>query len=110
MSKKVYVGNLSFDATEGSVRELFAEYGNVESVAWITDRDTGRFRGFCFVEMDAASAAKAISALDGKDVDGRNLKVNEARPREDRSGGRRGGGGYNRGGGTRFPDSGGGRW
>jgi RNA recognition motif-containing protein len=113
LSKKVYVGNLSFDATEDSVRELFAEYGNVESVAWITDRDTGRFRGFCFVEMDASAATKAISALDGKDVDGRNLKVNEARPREERGGGgRRGGnrGGGRRGSGNRFPDSGGGRW
>jgi RNA recognition motif-containing protein len=125
LSKKVYVGNLSFDATEDGVRELFAEYGNVESVAWITDRDTGRFRGFCFVEMDSADANKAISALDGKDVDGRNLKVNEAKPREERSGGggrRGGGGGYNRGGGggnrgggsgggNRYPDSGGGsRW
>ena len=121
MSKKVYVGNLSFDATEDDVRELFAEYGNVESVAWITDRDSGRFRGFCFVEMDSAGAAKAISAPDGKDVEGRNLKVNEARPREERSGGgggrrgggggyNRGGGGGNRGGGNRYPDSGGGRW
>jgi RNA recognition motif-containing protein len=117
LSKKVYVGNLSFDATEDSVRELFAEYGNIESVAWITDRDTGRFRGFCFVEMDASEASKAISALDGKEIDGRNLKVNEARPREERGGGgRRGGGGYNRGGGgrgrggNRYPDSGGGRW
>lgn len=123
MSKKVYVGNLSFDATEDSVRDLFAEYGNVESVAWITDRDTGRFRGFCFVEMDSDGANKAISALDGKDIDGRNLKVNEARPREERGGGggrRGGGGGYNRGGGNRgggsrgggnrYPDSGGGRW
>lgn len=110
----MYVGNLSFDATEDSVRELFAEYGNIESVAWITDRDSGRFRGFCFVEMDAAAATKAISALDGKDVDGRSLKVNEARPREERGGGgRRGGGGYNRGGGhggNRYPDSGGSRW
>ncbi len=114
MSKKVYVGNLSFDATEDTVRELFAEYGNIESMAWITDRDTGRFRGFCFVEMDTAAATKAIAALDGKDVDGRNLKVNEARPREERGGGRRGGGGYNRGGGgrggNRYPDSGGSRW
>ncbi len=118
MSKKVYVGNLSFDATEDGVRELFAEYGNVESVAWITDRDTGRFRGFCFVEMDSADASKAISALDGKEIDGRNLKVNEAKPREERGGGGRrgGGGGYNRGGGNRgggnrYPDSGGGsRW
>jgi cold-inducible RNA-binding protein len=108
LSKKVYVGNLSFDATEDSVRELFAEYGEVESVAWITDRDTGRFRGFCFVEMNTEGANKAISALDGKEVDGRNLRVNEARPREDRRGGRRGGG--RRGGGNRYPDSGGGRW
>lgn len=117
LSKKVYVGNLSFDATEDSVRELFAEYGNIESLAWITDRDTGRFRGFCFVEMDASAASKAIAALDGKEIDGRNLRVNEARPREERGGGgRRGGGGYNRGGGgrgrggNRYPDSGGGRW
>lgn len=104
LSKKVYVGNLSFDATEDDVRELFGEYGEVDSVAWITDRDSGRFRGFCFVEMDAAAASKAISALDGKEIDGRNLKVNEARPREERSGGggRRGGGGR-----SRFPDSGG---
>ncbi|MCB9420545.1 MAG: RNA-binding protein [Ardenticatenaceae bacterium] len=139
MSKKVYVGNLSFNATEDGIRELFAEYGEVESVAWITDRDTGRFRGFCFVEMDDDGADSAISALDGQEIDGRNLKVNEARPREERSGGgggRRGGGGGfnrgggnrggggggfnrggdnrgggNRGGGNRFPDSGGGsRW
>lgn len=106
MSKKVYVGNLSFDATEDSVRELFAEYGNIESVAWITDRDSGRFRGFCFVEMDTEAANKAISALDGKDIDGRNLKVNEARPRVERGGG----GGRRGGGGNRFPDSGGSRW
>ena len=114
LSKKIYVGNLSFDATEDSVRELMAEFGTIESIAWITDRDTGRFRGFCFVEMDAAAATKAISGLDGKDIDGRNLKVNEARPREERSGGgNRGGGnrgGGNRGGGDRYPDSGGGRW
>jgi cold-inducible RNA-binding protein len=122
LSKKVYVGNLSFNATEDGIRELFAEYGEVESVAWITDRDTGRFRGFCFVEMDTDGANKAISALDGQEVDGRNLKVNEARPREERGGGGRrgGGGGYNRGGGNRgggnrgggnrYPDSGGGRW
>ncbi|KAA3661601.1 MAG: RNA-binding protein [Chloroflexi bacterium] len=105
MSKKVYVGNLSFNTTEDDVRELLSEYGNIESVAWITDRDTGRFRGFCFVEMDAAVANKVISGLDGKDIDGRNLKVNEARPREERSGG----GGNNRAG-NRFPNSGGGRW
>ncbi len=122
LTKKVYVGNLSFNTTEDDVRELFGEYGNVESVAWITDRETGRFRGFCFVEIEDAAAAKAIAGLDGKDIDGRNLKVNEARPREERGGGGggrrgggggyRGGGGGNRGGGNRYPDSGGGgnRW
>jgi len=101
LAKKIYVGNLSFQATEDQVRELFAEYGEVESVAYITDRDTGRFRGFCFVEMEASAADSAIEALDGKDFDGRNLRVNEARPREDRrgGGGNRGGGGYRGGGG-----------
>ncbi|MCA9936291.1 MAG: RNA-binding protein [Anaerolineales bacterium] len=97
----MYVGNLSFNATEDQVRNLFEEYGAVESVAMITDRDTGRFRGFCFVEM-ASGADAAIEALDGQEVDGRNLRVNEARPREERGGGggpRRGGGGYRGGGG-----------
>lgn len=92
MSKKVYVGNLSFNATEQQVRDLFAEYGTVDSVSWITDRDTGRFRGFAFVEMENSAAAAAIKALDGADLDGRALKVNEARPREERSSG----GGSNR--------------
>lgn len=114
MSKKIYVGNLSYGATEDQVRDLFEEFGTVESVAMINDRDTGRFRGFAFVEMPNADADKAIQALDGTEVDGRNLKVNEARPREDRrggGGGQRGGynrgggggqrGGYNRGGGSR---------
>jgi RNA recognition motif-containing protein len=99
LSKKLYVGNLSFQATEDEVRDLFAEYGAVESVAWINDRDTGRFRGFCFIEMDNASAQKAIEELDGKEIGGRNLRVNEAKPRENRSGGGRNGGGrsnYNR--------------
>lgn len=121
MSKKIYVGNLSYQATEEQVRDLFEEYGEIESLAMINDRDTGRFRGFCFVEMDDASADAAIKALDGQEVDGRNLRVNEARPREDRGGQRGGGnrGGGNRGGGNRgsggfnrrndFPDSGGGR-
>ncbi len=97
LSKKLYVGNLSFDATEEQVRELFAEHGAVESVAMITDRDTGRFRGFCFVEMETSAANAAIKALDGKDIDGRDLRVNEAKPREERSGGggqRSGGGQY----------------
>lgn len=100
MAKKVYVGNLSFTATEADVRDLFSEFGEVESVAWITDRETGRFRGFCFVEMAPSAADAAIAALDGAEVDGRNLRVNEARPPEDRGGGgSRGGGGY-RGGGS----------
>lgn len=112
----MYVGNLSFDTTEEQVRDLFAQYGTVESVAMITDRDTGRFRGFCFVEMEPSAANAAIAALDGKEVDGRSLRVNEARPREERGGSR--GGGNRRGGGRRdsgygrrddFPDSGGGR-
>lgn len=94
LSKKLYVGNLSFDATEEQVREMFAEHGAVESVAMITDRDTGRFRGFCFVEMETSAANAAIKALDGKDVDGRELRVNEAKPREERSGGGSRGGQY----------------
>ena len=119
MVKKLYVGNLSFSATEEQVRDLFEPFGTIESVAMITDRDTGRFRGFCFVEMSPSEADAAISALDGQDVMGRTLRVNEARPREDRGGGgRRGGGNRGRGGGNRgfggnrrddFPDSGGGR-
>jgi RNA recognition motif-containing protein len=110
MAKKIYVGNLSFNATEDEVRELFAAYGEVTSVAMITDRDTGRFRGFSFVEMADAGADAAIQALDGKDLDGRSLRVNEARPREDSGGGNRGGG--NRGGGNRGGGSRGGndRW
>ena len=83
----MYVGNLSFQATEDQVRDLFAEYGEVESIAWITDRDTGRFRGFCFIEMETAAANAAMAALDGREIDERNIRVNEAKPREDRSGG-----------------------
>lgn len=83
MSKKIYVGNLPFSATEDQIQQLFAAHGTVESVALITDRETGRPRGFGFVEM-STGAAEAIQSLDGKDMDGRNLKVNEARPREDR--------------------------
>lgn len=75
---------------------MFAAFGEVESIAWINDRDTGRFRGFCFIEMAPAAADKAIEALDGKDVGGRNLRVNEAKPRENRSGGGKSGGGYNK--------------
>lgn len=111
MSKKIFVGNLSFQTSEDQVRELFSEYGEVASVAYITDRDTGRFRGFCFVEMGASEADAAIEALDGQDFDGRNLRVNEARPRENR-GGNRGGGGYRGGGnrGRRDNYGGGNRW
>ncbi len=98
----IYVGNLSFDTTEDQVRELFAAYGAVERVNLITDRDTGRLRGFGFVEMSDASAAKAaIEGLNGKDLGGRALTVNEARPRSERSGGS-GGRGESRGRGKRW--------
>lgn len=85
MSKKLYVGNLSFETTEEQVRGLFAEHGTIESVAMITDRDSGRFRGFCFVELEASAANAAIKALDGQSVNGRDLRVNEAKPREESS-------------------------
>jgi cold-inducible RNA-binding protein len=109
LSKKLYVGNLSFDATENQVRDLFAEYGAVESVAMITDRDSGRFRGFCFVEMESSAANAAINALNGKMVDDRDLRVNEAKPREERSGGGRNGGGNRNNRRNDYPNSGGGR-
>lgn len=83
--KKIYIGNLSFDSTEADIRTLFEQHGAVQSVNLITDRETGRSRGFGFVEMD--NAEEAIKALDGTEVGGRALKVNEARPREDRGGG-----------------------
>jgi RNA recognition motif-containing protein len=96
---KIYVGNLSFDASEDDVREAFEEYGNVSSVSIITDRDTGRSRGFAFVEMpDGAEAKAAIEALNLKQLHDRSITVNEARPREDRPRGG-GGGGYRGGGG-----------
>ena len=89
MSSKLYVGNLSFDSTEADLNDLFGRHGSVESVAVITDRETGRARGFAFVEMSEASAAQdAIRALDGTDFGGRSIKVNEARPRGDGGGGR----------------------
>ncbi len=90
MSKKLYVGNLSFRTTEASLRELFSQYGTVSSVSIITDRETGQSRGFGFVEMEDGSD-EAISALDNRDYEGRNLKVNEAKPREAGGGGGRGG-------------------
>lgn len=81
----IYVGNLSYSSTEDSVRALFEEFGKVSSVKIIEDRETGRSRGFGFVEMpDDHEGKAAISGLDGKDIDGRALKINEARPREDR--------------------------
>jgi RNA recognition motif-containing protein len=90
MAKKIYVGNLPFSATEEDIRELFEAHGAVHSVNIITDRDTGRPRGFGFVEMDEAGAASAIGALDGVSMGGRNLQVNEAKPRTDSPGGRGG--------------------
>jgi len=92
LSKKLYVGNLSFEATEEQIRGLFAEHGTVESVAMINDRDSGRFRGFCFVELEASAANAAMQALNGQTIDGRELRVNEAKPPEARfDGGNRGG-------------------
>ena len=91
--KNIFVGNLDFAATESSIRSLFENYGTVERVNLVTDRDTGRSRGFAFVEMtDTAEADRAISALDSADFEGRALKVNEARPKQP------GGGGGGRGG------------
>ncbi len=95
MSQKLYVGNLSFQTTEGDLETLFAQAGNVESVRIITDRDTGRSRGFGFVEMSGEDAKKAISQFNESDLDGRALTVNEAKPQVKREGG----GGYGGGGG-----------
>ena len=107
MVQKIYVGNLPFNATEAEVTKLFAEYGEVVSVALPTDRETGRPRGFGFVEMADEGAKQAINALNGKDFGGRALNVNEAKPREAGGGGGSrggyggggGGGGYGGGGG-----------
>ncbi|BBD07542.1 RNA recognition motif domain-containing protein [Desulfovibrio ferrophilus] len=84
MSKSLYVGNLPWSATESDVRNAFEAYGEVMSVKLIEDRETGRPRGFGFVEMDDQGALEAVQALDGTDFDGRNIKVNEAKPREPR--------------------------
>ncbi len=84
MSKSLYVGNLPWAATEAEVRDLFSAHGEVLSVKLITDRETGRARGFGFVEMENSAAGAAIEALDNYSFGGRNLKVNEARPREER--------------------------
>ncbi len=93
----IYVANIPWKASEEELRALFAEYGEIDSAKIITDKFTQRSRGFGFVEMkDDAAAKKAIEELNGHDFMGKNLVVNEARPKEDRGGGNRGGGGYNR--------------
>jgi RNA recognition motif-containing protein len=96
--KNIFVGNLSFGATEDSVRSMFEAYGTVDRVSVVTDRETGRARGFGFVEMSVNDEAeRAIAALNGRELDGRALNINEARPKEDRGGG----GGYRGNGGGR---------
>ena len=115
MSMKLYVGNLSYGTTSEDLAELFSEAGTVESASVVSDRDTGRSRGFGFVEMSSREEGEeAIEQFNGKEIDGRTLTVNEARPREDRGGGGgygggggRGGGGYGGGGGGRGGSRGG---
>ena len=95
MTMKLYVGNLSFETSSNDLQTLFAQAGTVESVSLIEDRETGRSRGFGFVEMSTKEeGAAAIQQFNGKDVGGRALNVNEAKPREDRGGGRNGGSRY----------------
>jgi cold-inducible RNA-binding protein len=96
MSKRIFVGNLSFQTQESDIQNLFAQFGEVESASIITDRDTGRSKGFAFVAMDDTSAEKAISSLNGTELGGRALTVNEARPSVKKDFG--GGGGRGRGG------------
>ena len=113
MAKNIYVGNLSYSVGNGDLESLFSQFGDVSRAQVIQHRDTGRSKGFGFVEMDDEdSAEKAIEELDGSEFEGRNLTVNEARPREDRpsrgGGGGGGGGGYDGGGGGGGYDSGGG--
>ena len=99
---KIYVGNLSFQSTEDTIRELFTPHGEIQEVSIVTDRETGRSRGFAFVTMPQdAQAQAAITALNGKEVEGRALTVNEARPKTGGGGGNRGGGGGYGGGGGR---------
>jgi RNA recognition motif-containing protein len=108
MGNKLYVGNLPFSATEDSLQQLFAQAGKVESATIITDRDTGRSKGFGFVEMSTEQeAADAISKFNGTDMGGRSITVNEARPKAPREGGFGGGGGGRDRGGR---GGGGGRW
>jgi RNA recognition motif-containing protein len=109
MSKKLYVGNISFQTTSDDLVQAFSQYGSVTSAQVVTDRETGRSRGFAFVEM-ADGADEAIAAMNGALIGGRTLTVNEAKPREDRGGGGGGGGrgGYGGGGGGRGGYGGGG--
>lgn len=107
MGKKLYVGNLGYNVSKNDLEQMFAAHGTIVSAQVITDRETGRSKGFGFVEMGSDQEARAaISALSGKSIEGRNLTVNEARPQEGHSGGRGGGGGRFGGGGRR----GGGRY
>ena len=121
MSIKLYVGNLSFQTSSEDLRDLFSQAGTVESASVVEDRDTGQSRGFGFVEMSSREEGEAaIQQFNGKEVGGRALNVNEAKPREDRGGSRGGGGGGGRGGfgggrpggggGNRGGGGGGGRW
>src|SRR5262245_40511943 len=111
MGKKLYVGNLTYGVTDDTLRQMFEAHGAVQSAQVIMDRDTGRSKGFGFVEMGSDKEAQvAIQAMNGKEVDGRALTVNEAKPREDRGGGgRSGGGGYGGGGRSGGGGYGGGR-
>ena len=117
MSTKLYVGNLSFETSKEDLQEMFAKAGTVESVSLIEDRETGRSRGFGFIEMSSNEEGQAaIATLNGKEIDGRALTVNEAKPRESNGGGggNRGGGGgrggYGGGGGGNRGGGGGSRW
>ncbi len=99
MASKLYVGNLAYSVSDSDLQTMFAPFGTVQSAQVIMDRDTGRSKGFGFVEMSSSDeATAAINGLNGKEVDGRQLTVNEARPREERGGGGRSGGGGGRGG------------
>lgn len=109
MTKRIYVGNLSYQTTENDLTTLFSEVGEVESASIITDRDSGRSKGFGFVEMSDEDADKAIAQFNGVELNGRTLTVNEARPRQERSGGGGGRGGYGGGGGGRPSGGRGGR-
>jgi RNA recognition motif-containing protein len=96
LTKKLYIGNLPFSATEAELREVFEQHGTVESINVITDRETGRPRGFAFIEMEDAGADAARQALDGQDLGGRNIRVDEAHDRREGGGGGRGGPGGGR--------------